>query len=93
MFTGASMFTGKFQADQITTNYASKEVILSTGALDTPRIFMHSGIGSENEHAEYKIPLVHNFPAVGQGLRDHCSVTLVHLRNGGTSNRQAFYGD
>lgn len=51
--------------------FASKEVILTTGSLDSPKILMHSGIGPAQELQKFQIPVVQNLPALGQGLRDH----------------------
>jgi choline dehydrogenase-like flavoprotein len=74
-------------------DFASKEVILSAGALDTPRILMHSGLGPAKQLEEYKIPVVKDIPAVGQGLRDHMFVPLVHTRTKESTDRASFYGD
>ncbi|XXG96269.1 hypothetical protein Hte_002550 [Hypoxylon texense] len=72
---------------------ASKEVILSAGSLDTPRILMHSGIGPAKQLNEYKIPVVHAVDAVGQGLRDHMFCPLIHGRKETSSTRASFYGN
>jgi choline dehydrogenase-like flavoprotein len=72
---------------------ASKEVILSAGALDTPRILMHSGIGPKEQLEQYNIPVVHDVPAIGQGLRDHAFCPLVYTRKESTTARPSFYGD
>ncbi|KAI1383045.1 putative GMC oxidoreductase [Hypoxylon trugodes] len=72
---------------------ASKEVILSAGALDTPRILMHSGIGPAKQLNEYKIPVVQDVPAVGQGLRDHMFIPIIHSRKETKATRASFYGD
>ena len=50
---------------------ASREIILSTGAVNTPRILMHSGIGDEAELRRKNIPVVHHLPGVGQNYHDH----------------------
>jgi choline dehydrogenase-like flavoprotein len=72
---------------------ASKEVILSAGALDTPRILMHSGIGPKEHLEEFGIPVVHSSPAIGQGLRDHYFCPLIYKRTKGSTERPGFYGD
>ncbi|KAJ9482207.1 hypothetical protein VN97_g11234 [Penicillium thymicola] len=73
--------------------YASKEVILSAGSLNDPRILMHSGIGPAAQLQQYEIPIVHDVPAIGQGLRDHCFVPMVNTRTATSTDRKAFYGD
>ncbi|KAL4769150.1 hypothetical protein BDW60DRAFT_225293 [Aspergillus nidulans var. acristatus] len=72
--------------------YASKEVILSAGSLDTPRILMHSGIGPADHLKEFSIPVFRDLPCIGQGMRDHPFVPICFLRNPSTNNRNAFYG-
>ena len=55
---------------------ASKEVILSCGALRTPQILMLSGIGPKSELSRYNIEQVAELP-VGQNLHDHGSINIV----------------
>ncbi|AEO58638.1 hypothetical protein MYCTH_2306112 [Thermothelomyces thermophilus ATCC 42464] len=72
---------------------ASKEVIMTAGSLDTPRILMHSGIGPKEQLEKYNIPVVHPCAAIGQGLRDHAFVPLVYTRREGSTDRASFYGN
>lgn len=55
---------------------ASKEVIVSCGALRTPQLLMLSGIGPKSELAKYNINQVAELP-VGQHLHDHGSINIV----------------
>ncbi|KAJ5963475.1 oxidoreductase [Penicillium vulpinum] len=73
--------------------FANKEVILSAGSLVSPRILMHSGIGPAEELRKFGIPVIHDLPAVGQGLRDHHFAPLIVKRNPQTNDRNAFYQD
>lgn len=72
--------------------FATKEVVLAAGSLDTPRILMHSGIGRAEELQKFNIPLVQDLPAVGQGLRDHFFAPLIVSRNPATNDRDSFFG-
>jgi choline dehydrogenase len=55
-----------------------KEVILSAGAIGSPRILQHSGIG-DGEHLEsLGIDVVVDSPAVGKNLQDHLGVPLKY---------------
>ncbi|KAI1761308.1 GMC oxidoreductase [Hypoxylon sp. FL1150] len=72
---------------------AAGEVILSAGALNDPRILMHSGIGPKAQLEEFGIPVVQDVPAIGQGLKDHAFVPLAYARATGDASRAAFYGD
>ncbi|KAI0882886.1 GMC oxidoreductase [Annulohypoxylon maeteangense] len=72
--------------------FASKKVILCAGALNSPRILMHSGIGPASQLTEYKIPITHANEAVGQNMRDHLCVPIVHSRKEPGSSSASFYG-
>ncbi|KAI8966129.1 putative GMC oxidoreductase [Daldinia sp. FL1419] len=74
-------------------NYlASKEVILSTGSVNNPRILMHSGIGPRAQLEKYGIPVIKDVLAIGQGLRDHMFIPIAYTRAEGTTDRASFYG-
>ena len=54
---------------------------------------MHSGIGPRKQLDQYNIPIVQPNDAVGQGLRDHMFVPVVHDRTPTSTTRASFYGD
>jgi choline dehydrogenase len=56
---------------QVTTVRARKEVILSAGAIMTPKILTLSGIGDAATLKKLGIPVVADLPGVGQNLMDH----------------------
>src|SRR5260370_40874565 len=60
---------------------AGVEVILSLGAMNTPKLLMQSGIGDQAELQRCVIPLVHPLPGVGQNFHNHVRtpVTLEYL--------------
>jgi len=51
--------------------YAAAEVILSMGAVQTPKVLMQSGIGPEDELRSHGIAPINNLPGVGENLQDH----------------------
>jgi choline dehydrogenase len=51
--------------------HANKEVLLSGGAYNSPKVLMLSGIGDEEELKKHGIPVVHHSPQVGKNLQDH----------------------
>jgi choline dehydrogenase len=54
---------------------ASQEVILSLGAIQTPKVLMQSGIGDGETLAALGIPVVQHLPGVGANFQDHIMVT------------------
>lgn len=58
-------------------------IILSAGALRSPALLMHSGIGPATHMRVHGIPVVADRPAVGQNLQEHPSLALsTYLRPG-----------
>ena len=64
------------QAGQHLTAVARREVILSAGALETPKLLMLSGVGPGDELRRHGIPVVHELAAVGRNLMDHPNVQV-----------------
>jgi choline dehydrogenase len=58
--------------------HATREVILSAGAINSPQLLMLSGVGPAQHLAEHGITLVHDLPGVGQNLQDHLAVHVKY---------------
>lgn len=56
-----------------------REVVLSAGALETPKLLMLSGVGPGQALRFHGIPIVHELDAVGQNLHDHPNVPLFFV--------------
>lgn len=59
------------RAGEINYIGVGSEVIVSTGAINTPKLLMLSGLGKRRELARFDIPLVEHITGVGQNLQDH----------------------
>ncbi len=60
---------------------ADREVILSMGAINTPRLLMQSGIGPEDELVPHGIKVVQALPGVGRNHQDHVSFGCLFESN------------
>lgn len=74
--TGIQIVEGK---NRFKTINASKEVILASGAFNSPKILMLSGIGDPDILLKHQIQSVKHLPGVGKNLQDHlfCSVSAT----------------
>ncbi|MDR3747414.1 MAG: GMC family oxidoreductase [Acidobacteriota bacterium] len=61
--------------------YASREVILSGGAFNTPQLLMLSGIGPRAELERHGIAVKVDLPGVGKNLQDRYEVGIVNRMN------------
>lgn len=52
---------------------ADKEVVVSTGSINSPKLLELSGIGQPDILGEHGIDVIHELPGVGMNLRDHYS--------------------
>lgn len=62
--------------------HATREVLLSAGALQSPPLLMLSGIGPADTLRRHGVPLVHELPGVGRNLQDH--IDIVHSYEAGS---------
>jgi len=56
---------------RLRTVQVNGEVVLSAGAIQTPKILMQSGIGPRDQLSRFNIPIIKNSPGVGRNLQDH----------------------
>jgi len=61
---------------------AANEVILTAGAIGSPKLLMLSGIGPAAHLKEKDVAVVHDLPGVGQNLHDHFSTDVTWVLNG-----------
>ncbi|WP_165250980.1 GMC family oxidoreductase [Paludisphaera soli] len=62
---------------RVLTIGARAEIVLSLGAIHTPKVLMHSGLGDREELGRHSIPVVRHLPGVGRNLQDHASFGCI----------------
>ncbi|MDF1762236.1 MAG: choline dehydrogenase [Oleibacter sp.] len=87
VMTGASvnkvLFDGKratgveISQKKKTSVLEGAQIILSGGAINSPKLLKLSGVGPKAELAQHGIPLVHELPGVGENLQDHPDILVV----------------
>jgi len=83
--TGATVRRG----GEVISLTAKDGLVLSAGALNTPRLLMLSGIGPAGHLREHGIAVVADSPGVGQNLQEHPAVHLVNEVTAHTLNNDA----
>lgn len=70
------------KAGTLQESYTRGEVIVTSGALITPKLLMLSGIGPADHLREHGITVAADLPGVGQNLIDHPEVPIIANANG-----------
>src|SRR6476661_7608566 len=77
-FTGTRCVGVKIMTDGAVKDIAAdKEVILTSGTINSPKLLMLSGIGEAKALRSHGIDVVENLPGVGENLQDHVLVSGV----------------
>ncbi|MGE0279385.1 MAG: GMC family oxidoreductase [Rhizobiaceae bacterium] len=61
---------------------AEREVIVSCGAIGSPRLLQLSGIGPADHLKSAGVPVVHDLPGVGSNMQDHLDLFVIAECNG-----------
>lgn len=56
---------------------AEREVIVSSGAMGSPKLLMQSGIGPAEHLRSVGVSVVHDMPGVGANLQDHLDLFVI----------------
>ena len=62
--------------------YAGTEVVLSAGAINSPRLLLLSGIGPAAQLRALNIRVQADLPGVGENLQDHLEMSMIYELNG-----------
>ncbi len=57
---------------------ASREIVLSAGAINTPQLMQHSGLGPADLLRRHGIEVLADLPGVGENLQDHYQVRSIY---------------
>jgi choline dehydrogenase len=64
---------------------AAKEVVVTAGAIGSPKLLMLSGIGPAQHLKDVGVSVVHDLPGVGENFHDHFSTDVIWVLNGAHS--------
>ncbi|PRD52934.1 GMC family oxidoreductase [Phyllobacterium myrsinacearum] len=56
---------------------AEREVLVSSGAIGSPKLLLQSGIGAADHLRKVGVPVVHNLPGVGENMQDHLDLFVI----------------
>ena len=71
---------------------ASREIILSAGAVGSPHILQLSGVGDPEHLGKIGVPVVHELRGVGRNMQDHYSARISHPVVGMATANEKSYG-
>lgn len=57
--------------------YAAREVIVTSGAIGSPKLLMQSGIGPADHLKSVGVTIQHDLPGVGSNLQDHLDLFVI----------------
>lgn len=66
-----------FHQKQEQTAYVTHDIVLSAGAVNSPKLLLLSGIGPADELQALGIDIVHDLPGVGKNFQDHMDVYIA----------------
>ncbi|MDW9586407.1 choline dehydrogenase [Sinorhizobium meliloti] len=70
---------------------ATREVILSAGAINSPKILELSGVGRPDVVSAAGAEVVHDLPGVGENLQDHLQIRTVFRIEGAKTLNQLYH--
>ncbi|MBY6687816.1 mycofactocin system GMC family oxidoreductase MftG [Rhodococcus sp. BP-149] len=76
LFDGDKVIGVTGRDDDGTFDVHADRVVLAAGAIRTPNLLLHSGIGDADTLRRVGVPVVQHLPGVGVGMADHPEVTI-----------------
>jgi choline dehydrogenase-like flavoprotein len=65
------------ESGQVSVIRCEREVLVTSGAIGSPRLLQLSGIGPADHLRSVGIPVVHDLPGVGSNLQDHLDLYVI----------------
>ena len=78
--TGIEIVSGASRTPQVV--HASREVIVASGAIGSPKLLMQSGIGPADHLQAVGVKCLHDLAGVGGNLQDHLDLFVIAECNG-----------
>jgi choline dehydrogenase len=75
-------FCARNDRSSVTVARAEREVIVTAGAIGSPKLLMLSGIGRAADLERVGVKPLHALDGVGQNLQDHFDIDIVYELNG-----------
>ena len=77
LFEGSRAIGVEYECNgRIEKCFASREVVVSAGAINSPQLLLLSGLGPNEELSGFDIPVVADLPGVGKNLQDHLDLAV-----------------
>jgi choline dehydrogenase len=57
--------------------YSQNEIIITSGAIGSPKLLLQSGIGPADHLRDVGIAVTHDLPGVGENLQDHLDICVL----------------
>ncbi len=57
--------------------HSQNEIIVSSGAIGSPKLLLHSGIGPADHLRKVGVTVTHDSPGVGENLQDHLDICVL----------------
>ena len=93
LFDGKRAFGVLTKRDGVTAEYRGREIILSAGALQSPKILQLSGVGPADLLRQHGIEVIADSPGCGMNMREHRLLFIQHrVKEPGLSYNNAFSG-
>jgi choline dehydrogenase len=93
LFDGKRAYGVMTRREGAAKEYRGRAIILSAGALQSPKILQLSGVGPAHLLKQHEIKVVADSPGCGMNMRDHRLLFIQHrLKEAALSDNQAYAG-